>query len=198
MKLVQTMSLENPCPRPKSTNRIKRSSVCCVHFCMSNFIINCWWKLELSWDLLTILSCSRRLLSLQWSHLWSSLLLSLYLSSWLQTWCSSFGPDPQILKVASSWGKVIFHRSVPISHWKSQSRREATTCWDFGANWKVTGKLPLVDLFIITNLKMQSWKGWPLCAHMKFLKGRRAVLRELRSDHQKSAQQKQPIMNIEH
>mgnify|MGYP006985846119 CR=1 FL=1 len=44
----------------------------------------------------------------------------------------------------------------------------------------------------------QSWKGWPLCAHMKSLKGKRAVLRELRSDHQKSAQQKQPIMNIEH
>lgn len=107
MKLVQTMSLENPCPRPKSTNKIKRSSVCCVHFCISNFI-NCWRRLELCWGLLTRLLYPRHFLSLQWSHLWSWLLLSLYLSSWLQTWCSSFGPDPQILKVASSWGKVIF------------------------------------------------------------------------------------------
>lgn len=44
----------------------------------------------------------------------------------------------------------------------------------------------------------QSWKEWPLCAHMNSFKIRRAILRELRSDHQKSAQQKQPIMNIEH
>lgn len=52
-KLVQTMSLKNLCPRPKSTNRIKRGSVCCVHFCLSNVFANCWWKLELSWDLQT-------------------------------------------------------------------------------------------------------------------------------------------------
>lgn len=53
-------------------------------------------------------------------------------------------------------------------------------------------------------LSSQPWKCTvlervaSLCAHMKSLKGRRAMLRELRSDHQKSAQQKQPIMNIEH
>lgn len=65
-------------------------------------------------------------------------------------------------------------------------------------HWKVTGKLPLVAL-----LSSQPWKCTvlervaSLCTH-ESLKGRRAMLRELRSDHQKSAQQKQPIMNIEH
>lgn len=171
MKLVQTMSLENPCPTPKSTNRIKRSSVCCVHFCMSNFI-NCQWKLELSWDLLMRLSSQDTFSPVKPSV---SLVVTFTVSVILTTTCS-FGPDPQILRVASSWGKAIFHTSVlwntSTSHWKSQSGSEATTCWNFRADWEVTGKLALHwPVFSITNLKVHSPEKGGLSVHTRmFLK----------------------------
>lgn len=140
--------------------------------------------------------------SLRWSHPGVSC-HSLYLSSWLQKWCSSFGPDPQILKVASSWGKVIFpqFRSLQTFHLPLKTTVQAWSNCMLELQGQLEGhrKAPTGPSFYHHKLEnARSWKGWPLCAHMKLFKIWRAILRELRSDHQKSAQQKQPIMNIEH
>lgn len=144
------------------------------------------------------------MLSLQWSHLWSQLVFTLTSSVILTpTWySSSFGPDLQILKVASSWEKVIFPQfsslknfhlplTVIVQEWSSHILERQ-------------GQLEVVmNTCIGRPYLLQAWKCMvlkevaSLCTHVIFQK-ERAIWRRLTFDHQKSAQWKQTIMNNGH
>lgn len=115
------------------------------------------------------------------------------------TWySSSFGPDLQILKVASSSWKVIFPQ---FSSLKNSHLTESHSPGVRQSLARTSGPIRSIMITCIVHLiyhkpqNAQSWKGWPPCAQVIFQK-ERAMWRRL--DHPNSAQWKQTIINTGH
>lgn len=164
------LSLENRYPSLKNTNRIKKSNVCC----MNNFTTNQWWKLQLSEIfrqpvlLLGHILSSEAILAVSChSHCICHLDYNVMLFFWFSP--SEFKSSFNLRK--GHFPTIQGSEDLPSPTEKPQSRQVATACWNFRANWKFIGKLPLVDLFIITNLKMHNPEKGGLSVHRwNFLK----------------------------